>query len=254
MLLTVDIGNTNITIGVYDSENLINTYRMASDKSLTSEEYTALIKETLSGFQINGCIIGSVVTGLDEVIKKSVDSIFNIESIVLSTDINTGVVIKLDNKKQAGADRIANAYAAKKLYKLPAIVVDFGTATTFDIVNEKSEFIGGIIAPGLRLQLETLGKCTSKLPQLNVQESKCVIGSNTEDAILSGVVRGTASMIEGLINECEKELKGKATIIATGGYCSIIAQYMNRKFDFVNQSLTLEGLKYLFELNENSRH
>jgi len=250
MLLAVDIGNTNITIGVFDNDKLSSTYRMTSDKNLTIEEYTVLIRETLNDISVNDCIIASVVVGLDETFKTAVDSIFNIKSMILTTKIDTGVKIKLQNNEEAGADRIANAYAASKLYKLPAIIIDFGTATTFDIINSNKEFIGGIIAPGLRLQLESLGKFTSKLPQLNVQESKTAIGHNTNDAILSGVIRGTACMIEGLIYSCERELGERATIVATGGYCNLTAKYMNRQFDYVNQSLTLDGLKNLFELNQ----
>ena len=140
------------------------------------------------------------------------------------------------------------------LYKLPVIVVDFGTANTFDIVNKEGEFVGGVIAPGINTQLNSLSKCTSKLPNLDATISEKAIGDNTIDAILSGVIRGTACMVEGLISQCENELGEKATIVATGGLSGLISNYMNRKFDYVNPILTLEGLKELYKLNQNQAH
>ena len=136
------------------------------------------------------------------------------------------------------------------MYNHPVIVVDFGTATTFDIVNEKGEFIGGIIAPGLNLQLKALNKFTSKLPRIEVALSNTAIGHNTTDAILSGVLRGSASMIDGLIEQCEKELGAKAVVVATGGYSGLIANYLKRPFDFINPTLTLEGLRHLYQINK----
>lgn len=175
---------------------------------------------------------------------------FKFEAIVLSTNINTGVEILLDNPNEAGADRIANAAGAYVLYNHPVIVVDFGTATTFDIVNAKGQFIGGVIAPGVTLQLKALNKFTSKLPRIDVTLSNFAIGHNTTDAILSGVLRGSAAMIDGLVEQCEKELGQRAVLVATGGYSGLIANYLKRPFDFINPTLTLEGLRYLYQINK----
>jgi len=136
------------------------------------------------------------------------------------------------------------------LYKHPVIVIDFGTATSFDIVNGNGEFIGGVIAPGISLQLKTLNKFTSKLPRIEVAKSPSAIGNNTVDAILSGVIRGCACMIDGLVSQCEEELGERAVIVATGGYAAYIAQYMKRPFDFINPTLTLEGLRHLYNINQ----
>lgn len=156
----------------------------------------------------------------------------------------------MPNLDEVGADRIANAAGAYILYKHPVIVIDFGTATTFDIVNPLGEFIGGVIAPGINLQLKTLNRFTSKLPRIDAAISPSAIGNNTVDAILSGVIRGCACMIDGLIEQCEKELGERAVIVATGGYSNYIAEYMKRPFDFINPTLTLEGLRHLYNINQ----
>ena len=250
MLLTADIGNTSITLGLFEEDALVEEYRLASDKDLSLEEYEVLLKTLFKDFKVDGCIISSVVEELTQKFKAAVDNVFKLDAVILSTNINTGVKIALDNPEEAGADRIANAAGAYVLYKHPVIVVDFGTATTFDIVNGKGEFVGGIIAPGLNLQLKALNKFTSKLPRIEVALSNATIGHNTSDAILSGVLRGSAAMIDGLIEQCEKELKKKAVIVATGGYSGLVSNYLKRHFDFINPTLTLEGLRYLYQINK----
>ena len=249
MLLAADIGNTSITLGIFDEDALVEEYRLASDKDLPLEEYEVLLKSLCKDFKIEGDIISSVVEELTNKFKTAVDNTFKLSAIILSTEINTGVKIALNNPKEAGADRIANAAGAYVLYNHPVIVVDFGTATTFDIVNGKGEFIGGIIAPGVNLQLKSLNKFTSKLPRIEVALSNSAIGHNTSDAILSGVLRGSASMIDGLVEQCEKELGEKAVVVATGGYSGLIANYLERPFDYINPTLTLEGLRHLYNLN-----
>lgn len=250
MLLTADIGNTSITLGLFDNEALVEEFRLASDKDLSLEEYEVLIKSLFKSYKIDGCIIGSVVEELSAKFKCAVDNVFRLDSLLLSAEINTGIKIKMPNVKEAGADRIANAAGAYVLYEHPVIVIDFGTATTFDIVNNNGEFIGGVIAPGLSLQLKTLNKFTSKLPRIDISESKSAIGNNTVDAMLSGVIRGGACMIDGLVEQCEKELGGKAVIVATGGYAEFVAPYLKRPFDFINPNLTLQGLRYIYNINK----
>ena len=250
MLLTVDIGNTSITLGLFDDDALIEEYRLAADKDLSLEEYEVLLKSLFRNYNVDGCIISSVVEELTKKFKTSVDNVFKIDSMILSTDINTGIKIALDNPKEAGADRIANAVGAYVLYKHPVIVVDLGTATTFDVVDSNGDFIGGIITLGVTSQLKALNKFTSKLPRIEVSLSNNAIGHNTNDAILSGVLRGTASMIDGLIEQCEKELGSKVIVVATGGYSGLISNYLKRPFDFINPTLTLEGLRYLYQINK----
>ena len=250
MLLTADIGNTSITLGLFDNDALVEEYRLASDKDLSLEEYEVLLKSLFKDYKVDGCIISSVVEELTKKFKKAVDNVFKLDSLVLTTKINTGVKICLDNPKEAGADRIANAAGAYVLYNYPVIVIDFGTATTFDIVNGKGEFVGGIIAPGVNLQVKALNKFTSKLPRIEITPSNAAIGHNTNDAILSGILRGTAAMIDGLVEQCEKELGQKAVIVATGGYSGLISTYLKRQFDFINPTLTLEGLRYLYQINK----
>lgn len=250
MLLTADIGNTSITLGLFDNDALVEEYRLASDKDLSLEEYEVLLKSLFKEYKVDGCIISSVVEELTKKFKKAVDNVFKLDSLVLTTKINTGVRICLDNPKEAGADRIANAAGAYVLYNYPVIVIDFGTATTFDIVNGKGEFVGGIIAPGVNLQVKALNKFTSKLPRIEITPSNAAIGHNTNDAILSGILRGTAAMIDGLVEQCEKELGQKAVIVATGGYSGLISTYLKRQFDFINPTLTLEGLRYLYQINK----
>lgn len=253
MLLTADIGNTSINLGLFDGDALVEEFRLASDKDLSQEEYEVLLKTLCKPYVIDGCIIASVVEELNNKFQSSVDNVFKIKSILVSNTINTGVKIVLANPNEAGADRIANACAAFMLYTRPCIVVDFGTATSFDIVNEKGEFIGGVIAPGLNLQMKVLNKFTSKLPKIDVAISNTAIGNNTSDAILSGVIRGSACMIDGLVEQCEKELGSNVTLVATGGYSGLISNYLKRPFDFINPTLTLEGLRFLYNLNSSKK-
>lgn len=252
MLLTADIGNTNITLGLFDQNNYINEFRLASDKDLSKEEYENLLKSLFRDYKIDGCVIASVVDELSEKFKRAVDCVFEIESIFVDVSVSTGITIATDNPSEVGADRIANAVAVSKKYSKAVIVIDFGTATTFDIINSKKEFLGGVIAPGINTQMKCLKNATSKLPKIEVSISSGAIGHNTTDAILSGVIRGTACMVDGLIEQCEKELGEKAIIIATGGYCGLIANYLTRQFDEVNPILTLEGLKYIYEMNSKN--
>lgn len=251
MLLSIDIGNTNITLGVYNKNSLIETFRLASDRELGENEYKLLLTTLLGNYEIKSCVIGSVVDELSNVVKKSCDDAFGINSFLYSSSAKSGLEIVLKNPKEVGADRVANACAAKIKYTLPAIVVDIGTATTFDVVSKDGKFLGGVIMPGLNLQFKSLCVNTSKLPQINAGFSDKAIGDCTENALLSGIMRGSACAIEGLIHQCELELGEKATIIATGGHCKLISEYMFRQFDYIDSNLTLDGLKYLYELNCN---
>lgn len=254
MILTVDIGNTNTTLGVFEGHKLVETWNMASDSKRSDDEYGItlynLISHSKNIIKIDGAIIASVALALTPKYCDAIRKYLGVEPLILSHKSKTGIDIALDKPSELGADRIANGVAAISLYKAPVIVVDFGTATTFDIVNEKHEFLGGIIAPGLKIQAQSLSEFTSKLPHLKIEAPKKTIGTNTIDAMLSGVVRGHACMIEGMIEMCEKELGKRAQIIATGGYSPIIQNCMKRPFDAVDRSLTLKGLMFLYDLNK----
>ena len=253
MLLVIDIGNTNITLGVFENDKIVQSWRLSTEHGRTEDEYgiflKSLLRETNLDTKVTNAVISSVVVQLTERIEVALKKYLGINSLIISHKIKTNVTLKTDNPSQIGADRIVNACAAATLYKAPAIVVDFGTATSFDIVNGQNEFIGGIITAGMKIQAEALSNKTSKLPKLNIEAPDHAIGRNTIDAMLSGIVRGHAAMIDGLIDECEKELGEKATIIATGGYSSVISKYLKRKFDYINPDLTLVGAKILFDLN-----
>lgn len=256
MLLVVDIGNTNITLGVFNDNNIVQSWRLATSLNRTEDEYGVFLKNLLRESNLDrtvtNAVISSVVVQLTEKMETALKKYLNIDSFIISHKIKTNVTLKTDNPSEIGADRIANACAASKLYSVPAIVVDFGTATTFDIVNDKNEFIGGIITAGMKIQADALSNKTSKLPKLNIEPSEHTIGKNTIDAMLSGIVRGHAALIEGLITECEKELGKRAVIIATGGYSSIISNLLKRKFDYVAPDLTLIGAMILFDLNKSN--
>ena len=250
MLLSIDIGNTNITLGLYDNEELVETFRLASDKELEQQEYELLLSTIFKSYKIEDCIIGSVVDELTYKLKNACDNVFGIKTFLFNNNHSSGLEIALKTPSEVGADRIANAIAAKRKYKLPVIIVDIGTATTFDIVSKDGKFIGGVIMPGLNLQFKSLCSNTSKLPHIGAGISEKAIGDSTENALLSGIMRGSACAIEGLIHQCELELGEKATIIATGGHSKLISKYMLREFDYVDSSLTLEGLKHLYKINK----
>ena len=255
MLLAIDIGNTNITLGVFKGDILIHSWRLSTEITRTEDELGIFIKNLLREVQlhdiVHNVVISSVVVQLTELAKKAVEKYLNIQALIISHKIKLNINLKTDNPGQIGADRIANACAAAFLYSTPVIVIDFGTATSFDIVNSNKEFVGGIITAGMKIQAEALSCRTSKLPKLNIEAPKTVIGKNTIEAMLSGIVLGHAAMIDGLINKCEKELGEKVYTVATGGYSSIISKYITRKFNNINPDLTLIGLKLLYSLNEN---
>ena len=250
MILISDIGNTSITVGLFDGEKKVAAWRLTTDSKRSCDEYgiilSGLIEHFDANLKIDGAIVSSVVTTLTDIYLTAIKKYLKADPINFSYKIDTGIKIVTENKSEVGADRIVNAVAAVNFYKTPAIVIDFGTATTFDIINENKEFIGGIIAPGMKIQAQSLSKFTSKLPLLDIEPSSKVIGSNTQEAILSGIVRGHACMISGLLKECEKELGQKPVIIATGGYSGLISNYLNSPFNSIEEAITVTGLNVIY--------
>lgn len=254
MLFVADIGNTSITVGIYDGEKLLHTWKLASDKKRSEDEYGVILHNFLhhAGMveKLDGAIISSVVLPLTERFVVAIEKYLNVPVINLTHKTKTGITIDLDKPQEVGADRLANACAAYQIYKKTAVVVDFGTATSFDIVSADGKFLGGVIAPGIRISADALNAFTSRLPKVKIEAPPSTIGKNTIDAMLSGLVRGHGALIEGLIEDVEKELGEPVITIATGGYSSIITECMKRPFDYLNTNLTLEGLRLIYNLNK----
>ena len=248
MILISDIGNTNITIGLFEKGKKIEIIRLDTDCSLTSQDYGLILSYKLSGFEIEGAIVSSVVDELTDIYAEAIEKYLKIKPFIFSYKTDVGLKILTDEKSELGADRIVNAVAAIKFYKPPAIVVDLGTATTFDIINGKNEYVGGLIAPGLKIQMRALSQFTSKLPLVEIDNSKAAIAKNTKDAILSGVIRGHAHLISGLLKDCEQEMDEKPITIATGGYARMISKYLEKPFDFIDNDLTLKGLLAIYNI------
>ena len=254
MLLVIDIGNTNTSLGIFEKDTLINTFALSSDVKKTADEYgislLTILNHTNLTSKIKGAIVSSVVPQLCEIYKNAIKKYLGIEAVSLSYKSNLPIKLNLKNNKEVGADRIANAAAVVSKYKLPAIVIDFGTATTFDIVDKDANFIGGIIAPGLKIQAKSLSQFTSKLPKLKIEAPSDAIGKDTISAMLSGIVLGHGCMIEGMIRKCERELGQKATVVATGGYSSVLFENMDDTINYIDKDLTLFGLKELYYINK----
>lgn len=254
MLLTADIGNTSTTIGLYDDESLVEVWRVASDKRRSSDEYGIILSNLLNhkSYKIDSAVLSSVVPKLTDTFKIAIEKYLDAKTFILNHKTCTSVVLDVESPSSVGADRIANVLAASKLYGTPSVVVDFGTATTFDIIVDKNRFIGGIIAPGVNISAEALSNFTSLLPRVKIEAPKSVIGKNTIDNMLSGVVRGHAAMIDGLIEDIENEIGQKVIKIATGGCSTIITDCLKKPFDHINPHLTLEGLRMAYELTKQT--
>ena len=254
MLLTIDVGNTNITLGLYDEDLLKVTARLATDQRKTADEYAIDIKDvlTLHGEEVSeveDCIISSVVPTVGASVSAAVALLCDTVPRVLGPGIKTGLNIKIDNPAQLGADLVAGAVGAIAEYTLPCIVIDMGTATTISVINSQGQFLGGAIAAGVRLTLKALSENTSQLPSINISAPDAVIGSNTVDCMRSGLVFGTAAMIDGMIEKITEQLGETPTIVATGGLSKEIIAHC--KSDIIyNENLLLDGLREIYERNK----
>lgn len=259
MLLAVDVGNTSISFGIFNQEILIKKFTLASDKKRSVDEYGILIssiieKDEMIKNKIKSAVLGSVVTNLTDVLIDAIKKYLNVEVVKVTTKIETGVKYCLDNSKELGADRIANAVEAGNLAKgKNCVVVDFGTATNFDVISKNVEFLGGVIAPGINISAMALNNYTSLLPKIRVEKPAATIGKNTVDCILSGIIIGHAKMIDGILENIENELGEEILVIGTGGYCDIVKSLMRRTFDVVEPNLTLNGLKLIWEKNSKKK-
>lgn len=259
MILCIDIGNTNIKYAIYNGDELRVSFRVSTDNKRTSDEYGSQLISMLdfkgiSYNEITGGILSSVVPSLDYTIEHMCSVYLHIKLLHIEPGLKTGLNLRCDNAKEVGADRIVNCVSAIAKYGQKGrsmVVIDFGTATTFNIISSDMEFIGGVIAPGIKGSLDSLVNGTAKLPRIEIEAPKSVLAKNTVTNMQAGIVFGFAGLVEYIIKKIKKELKSDDVItVATGGFSDVIAKEVNC-IDRVDKLLTLEGLKYLYYLNNS---
>lgn len=253
MLLTVDIGNTNITLGAYNNRILGFTARLSTDQKKTEDEYAIEIKQLLalndmSTNDIEDCIISSVVPSVAKSVSRAVAKLCQIVPLILGPGVKTGLNIKIDNPAQLGADLVAGAVGAIDTYRMPCVIVDMGTATTLSVLDKDGAFLGGVIAAGVRLTLKALAENTALLPSIPIEAPKSVIGTNTIECMQSGLVLGSAAMLDGLLDRIEAKLGETPTVVATGGLSKEIITHCKHSIIY-NENLLLEGLCAIYEKN-----
>lgn len=246
MFLAVDIGNTSITFGIFDGDTVKKIF--FADTSKEPGAYKQEILSGTAGYKISQAALISVSDGVEEALKQLLDDLFGIKSVIIDYKSVSGMKILTDHPDKTGMDRLVNAYFAKNAGKYPAVVIDAGTAITLDVVSKDGDFAGGVIMPGINMQLKALAENTSKLPLVEPAETAAVIGKNTDSSILSGVVRGAAYAVDGLLAETETELGVKPYIIITGGQGELLAGYMKTRYDVFLPDLTLRGIKSLYDI------
>jgi type III pantothenate kinase len=253
MLLTIDVGNTNITLGLYQGEALGARWRLATDHERMPDEYALQFLGLLShaGFvpkDLQGISLASVVPPLTGKITEACRRYLLQEPFVVDAGVKTGVRVRYDDPRAVGADRIVDAVAVQRLYGGPACVVDFGTGTTFDAISQEGDYLGGAIAPGIGIAAEALFIRTAKLPRVDLQRPPSVIGRNTVHSMQSGLLFGYVSLVEGMVSRFRKELGPNMKVIATGGLAEVVAAE-TQIIDIIAPWLTLDGLRILWELN-----
>ncbi|QSF45183.1 MULTISPECIES: type III pantothenate kinase [Paenibacillus] len=255
MILAVDIGNTNIVLGVYRKRELLHHFRLSTARQSTADEYGVLIHNlfhmsNISFKDVEGVIISSVVPPLVQVIVEMCVKYIGKDPLLVGPGIKTGLNLRYENPREVGADRIVNAVAAIEQYKCPLVVVDFGTATTFDCIDAGANYLGGAIVPGLGISTEALYQRASKLPRIELEKPKKVIGRNTVHAMQAGIIFGYAGQVEGIVRRIKQEMNAPVLkVIATGGLATLIAGETDC-IDEVNPMLTLEGLRIIYDRNQ----
>jgi len=257
MLLAIDIGNTETTLGVFEGEELRATWHLATAIHRMADEYATLMLDLLhhkglDASDIKGIALCSVVPPLTATFERLSQQYFQISPLVVAAGVKTGVRIRMDNPREVGTDRIANAAAAHHLYRGPIIITDLGTATTFDTISKDGDYLGGAIAPGIATAAEALFIQAAMLPRVELVRPKHAIGSNTIAAIQSGIIFGYVGLIEGVVARIQQELEEieeKAKVVATGGYAELIAKETS-VIDIVNLNLTLIGLRLIYQMNK----
>ncbi|MCH7471886.1 type III pantothenate kinase [bacterium] len=253
MLLVCDAGNSNIVLGLYDGDELIANWRLTSRLDATVDEYLVSFGTLLSQFEgrdeIIGAVLSSVVPPLTESISSAIGSIAGVEPLLVGPGVRTGLDVQYDDPREVGADRIVNAVGALSRHEAPLVVVDFGTATTFDVILPPSIYLGGVIAPGLEIARDALIANTAMLPKVEIREIEQVVGRNTADSIRSGLYRGAGALVDGLVEAISKEQGIDPTVIATGGLAGVIRGACAR-IDHVEPDLTLWGLREVYLRNK----
>jgi len=254
MLLALDVGNTNTVIGVFEDKTLLQHWRLSTRRDGTCDEYASLIKGLFdfSGLEfrrISAVILSSVVPPLQGPLEEMARQYFSVEAMVVGPGMRTGMPILYESPREVGADRIVNAVAAFEAYGGPCIVVDFGTATTFDAISARGEYLGGAICPGIGISAEALFQHAAKLPRVDITQPKVIIGKNTVGSMQAGLYYGYLSLVEGVVARMRAELGGRATVVATGGLAKLLLTE-STAVEHVDPLLTLTGLRILFERNQ----
>jgi type III pantothenate kinase len=254
MLLAMDVGNTNTVLGLFDGDALVADWRVRTERDITTDELGILLRnlflsKDLDSQSVTAVIISSVVPPLNNVLEELSTRYFNVTAMFISHAVNLGMPILYDNPKEVGADRIVNAVAAYDRYQQALVIVDFGTATTFDYISARGEYVGGAIAPGLFISSEALFQKASKLPRVEIfARPKRAVARDTISSMNAGLVLGYAGLVDGLVSRIKQEVEDEPRVIATGGLASLIAS-MSDTIDEVSPDLTLDGLKILYRLN-----
>lgn len=257
MLLTIDIGNTNIKYGIYKGKELVASFRVSSRISRTADEYGSVLVNLLDvrGIKkadVDGIIISSVIPPLNYTICHMCEYFFGITPLMVGPGIKTGLNVKTDNPKEVGADIIVNSVSAFGKYGGPIVVIDFGTATTFDIIDENCSLLGVVIAPGIKTSLEGLVNNTAQLPMIELDAPESVIGKNTKSSMQAGIIFGFSGLVDNIINKIKRKLnKTELTVVATGGLGEIIAKEV-KSITRVDRTLTLDGLRSIYDLNKEN--
>ncbi len=254
MLLAIDIGNTEITLGVFEGEELRATWHLATRIHRVADEYAALMMNLLQHQNMKlqdikeiaiCCVVPPLLAAFVDMCRRY----FSVTPLVVGAGVKTGVRIRMDNPREVGADRIVNAAAAHHLYGGPVIITDFGTATTFDVVSKDGDYLGGAIAPGVGIAAESLFIHAAMLPRVELVHPRHVIGSNTTSAMQSGIIYGYIGLVEGIVSRIQQELGEKTKVVATGGYAELIANETS-VIDTVNPDITLIGLRLIYDMNQ----
>ena len=253
MILAVDIGNTNIVVGLLDKTNIINSARLATDKKKTDMDFLIQLKLMLSVFkvkdtEIEGSILSSVVPELTNQIFNALKALLNKKPYVIGPGIKTGLNIKIDNPQTLGSDRVCDAVCVIEEYKVPAIIIDMGTATTISVIDKNKNHIGGMIIPGIKTSLDSLSNNASQLPYISLEDPKTLIGKNTIDCMKSGIINGNVCLIDGLIDKIKAELGSEFVVIATGGLSKLIIKHSRHEIIY-DENLLLKGLYYIYQKN-----
>jgi len=255
LLLAVDVGNTRISIGVYSEDSLVHTWRVSTGRDKTEDEYGMVLLSLLEGSgvevaEINGAVIACVVPPVTPVLEKTISKYLGLDPLVVGPGVKTGINIKYENPKEVGPDRIAHAVAAVKKYGPPLIIIDFGTATTFDAISAKGEYLGGVIAPGIQTALEALFEKAARLPRIELSRPRRAIGKTSAESMQSGMIYGFAGMVDGLVRRLSREMGSQPFVVATGDSADMVARE-TESIKAVEPFLALEGLRLIYEMNAN---